>query len=265
VQSAALPAAAEAFDSIAGDFDRRFSGWRSVEAQRRAVRAELIHAFPSGSRLIEVGGGTGDDALWLAAQGREVLLTDASPAMVAAASSKGVRAKVATAERFGELADELADGPRFDGAYSVFAPLNCVADLTPFAQGLARLLRPGSPLMLVMFGTCCPGEMLVETLRGRPRNALRRFSRGDVPARLNGREFNVRYHRRSDLEQMLSPWFRLQSRRGIGIFVPPSAAEPWISRHPRLLSVLEKLDRFAARPLSVFGDHILYRFERTLA
>jgi ubiquinone/menaquinone biosynthesis C-methylase UbiE len=110
VQGAGLSAAAEAFDAIAGDFDRRFSGWRSVEAQRRAVRAELIHAFPAGSRLIEVGGGTGEDALWLASQGRGMLLTDASPAMVTAATSKGVRAKVAAAERFGELADELADG-----------------------------------------------------------------------------------------------------------------------------------------------------------
>jgi hypothetical protein len=107
--------------------------------------------------------------------------------------------------------------------------------------------------------------MIVETLRARPRNALRRFSRGDVRARLNGREFSVRYHRRADLERMLSPGFRLKSRRGIGIFVPPSAAEPWISRHPRLLSVSEKLDRFLARPLSFFGDHILYRFERTAA
>lgn len=263
--SVRLPAAAQAFDSIADDFDRRFSGWRSVDAQRRAVRASLVEAFPVGARLIEIGGGTGEDARWLAQRGRDVLLTDASPAMVAAAASKGVRAKVASAERFGELADELADEPRFDGAYSVFAPLNCVADLQPFAEGLGRLLQPGSPLMLVMFGTCCPGEILVETLRGRPRNAFRRFSRGDVPARLNGREFGVRYHRQADLERMLSPWFRLQSRRGIGIFVPPSAAEPWISRHPRLLTALDKVDRFAAGRLSFFGDHILYRFERTAA
>jgi SAM-dependent methyltransferase len=265
VASAGLPAAAQAFDSIAGEFDQRFSGWRSVDAQRRAVRAALIDVFPIGSRLIEIGGGTGGDASWLAQQRRELLLTDASPAMVAAASSKNLRAKVAAAERFGELAAELADEPRFDGAYSVFAALNCVTDLAPFAQGLARLLRPGSPVMLVMFGTCCPGEMLVEIVRGRPRNAFRRCSRSDVPARLNGREFSVRYHRRADLERMLSPWFRLTSRRGIGVFVPPSAAEPWISRHPHLLNALEKLDRTAARPLSFLADHILYRFERTAA
>jgi hypothetical protein len=62
---------------------------------------------------------------------------------------------------------------------------------------------------------------------------------------------------------MLAPHFRLEERRGIGIFVPPSAAEPWISTHPRLLRVLAALDRIAERPLAALGDHILYRFVRT--
>jgi hypothetical protein len=117
--------------------------------------------------------------------------------------------------------------------------------------------------MLVLFGTCCPGEMIVETLRGRPGNALRRLKRSDVPARLNGCEFAVRYHRRRDLERALEPWFRLESRRGIGVFVPPSAAEPWISRHPRFLAMLEALDGVAAEPLALLADHILYKLVRT--
>ena len=141
--------------------------------------------------------------------------------------------------------------------------MNCVSDLTSFGEGIARLLRPGAPLLLVMFGTCCTGEILVETLRGRPQNALRRFRRDDVPARLGGRDFMVRYHRRHALERMLAPWFTLKSLHGIGIFVPPSAAEPWISRHPRLLGALERLDRLAARPFAALGDHVLYTFERT--
>jgi hypothetical protein len=62
---------------------------------------------------------------------------------------------------------------------------------------------------------------------------------------------------------MFAPWFKFESRQGIGIFVPPSAAEPWISGHPRLLAILEKLDRVVTRPLAPLGDHILYRFERT--
>ena len=265
MSQAGLVSAAQAFDSIAGDFDARFHPWRSVEAQRRSVRQALAGTFAPGTRLIEVGGGTGDDAMWLASQGRDVLLTDASPAMIAAASAKcgaRVRCAVAAAEDFGELSGKLRDEPRFDGAYSVFAALNCVSDLRPFAQGIARLLKPGAPLLLVTFGTCCPGEMVVEALRGRPQNVFRRFCRGDVPARLGGQQFTVRYHRKRDLARMLAPYFDLQGREGIGVFVPPSAAEPWISSRPRLLGVLEAADRLATRPLAALGDHILYRFVR---
>ena len=72
----------------------------------------------------------------------------------------------------------------------------------------------------------------------------------------------MRYHRRSDLCRAMAAWFRLTGVTGIGVFVPPSAAEPWISGHPRLLSALEALDRHAAHRLAYLGDHILYAFER---
>jgi ubiquinone/menaquinone biosynthesis C-methylase UbiE len=258
--------AALAFDSIAEGYDARFRPWLSVMAQRRAIRAEMEKAFPPGSRLIEIGGGTGDDALWLAGRGCEVLLTDAAPAMVRVAAAKFVgrpelKAELASADDLAGLADQGAG--LFDGAYSVFAPLNCVTDLEPFARGLARLLRPGAPALLVVFGRCCPGEVVVEALRGRPKNMFRRLGHGDVPARLSGQSFSVRYHSRKALTQALSPWFAPKGRIGVGVFTPPSAAEPSISRHPGLLRVLEQLDRLAAGPLAALGDHILYRFERT--
>src|SRR5258708_13809182 len=104
--------------------------------------------------------------------------------------------------------------------------------------------------------------MLVETVRGRLGNAFRRFGRGVVPAGLAGRYLTIRYHRAADLVRMLWPWFRLEGREGIGVFVPPSAAEPWISNHPRLLTLLEAADRIAARRLAGLGAHILYRFLR---
>ncbi len=117
----------------------------------------------------------------------------------------------------------------------------------------------------MVFGTLCPGEWMVEALRGRPKAMFRRLSRGEVPARLGGHEFSVRYHRRRDLQRALAPWFRPAGRRGIGVFTPPSAAEPWISHHPRLLGALEMLDRALSLALAPLGDHVLYRFERTRA
>ena len=52
------------------------------------------------------------------------------------------------------------------------------------------------------------------------------------------------YHRRVDLLRSFAPWFRLEKRLGIGIAVPPSAAEPWISFHPQLLASMEAVDRW---------------------
>lgn len=268
-----LPPAAAAFDAVAPAFDTRFGAWRSVAAQRRAVRRELLRAFPAGASVLEIGGGTGEDAAFLANRGRRVLLTDASPAMVSIAGPKlADRAAAATAEVWpAEAMESLVDAreadeePRFDGAFSNFAALNCVTDLAPVARGLARLLRPGAPALLVIFGTMPPGEIVVELLRRNPRAAFRRLARGDVDARLGGRHFTVRYHRRGDVVRAFAPWFGLARTRGIGVFVPPSAAEPWISRHPRFLGALEALDRAAAAPLAALGDHVLYHLVRTEA
>lgn len=264
-----LRPAALAFDTVAPTFDSRFGAWSSVAAQRRAVRAALLQRFPSRGRVLEVGGGTGEDAAFLAERGFEVLLTDPSPTMVKLAREKlaplGSAAEIVAGEEMEDFAERylVAKQPLFDGVLSNFAPLNCVVDLRPVASGLARLLKPGAAAMLVLFGTCCPGEMVVETLRGRPNQVLRRRNSGSVPARLAKRDFQVVYHRSSEIVRTFAPWFVLEKRIGIGVAIPPSAAEPWISGQPRLLAAMEKIDRILSKPLAMLGDHVLYQFRRT--
>jgi SAM-dependent methyltransferase len=260
---------AQAFDAIAPAFDQRFSAWCSVSVQRRAVRAALMQEFPEHGHILELGGGTGEDAVFLAESGFDMLLTDPSPTMVELARAKlshfGAKAEMVAGEELEEFAARHLSkgGELFDGAFSNFAPLNCVLDLGPVARGLAQLLKPGAPAMLVLFGTFCPGEMLTEILLKRPRQALRRCERGPIPARLSKHEFPIVYHRRAILQRTFAPWFVLEKRLGIGVAVPPSAAEPWISQQPRLLSAMEALDRFLSRPLAFLGDHVLYQFRRT--
>jgi hypothetical protein len=114
-----------------------------------------------------------------------------------------------------------------------------------------------------VFGPCSIGEILVQLLRGDPSAAVRRFRSGPVPARVRNRDFVVRYPSPGTVARHLRPWFRLIRVRGIGIFVPPSAAEPTISRYPQLVRLLEALDRVAEAPLALGADHILLDFERT--
>ena len=266
--SEVMRAAASAFDAIAPRFEERFGAWLSVAAQRRAVRSALVDALPKGGRVLEIGGGTGEDAAFLARSGYEVLMTDASPTMVDHALSKlrplGARAEVAAAEDLEHFAEEwMCDGQHlFEGAFSNFAPLNCVVDLEPAVRGLARMLKPGAPAMLVLFGTFCPGEMITELLRRRLKEVLRRNKRGPIKARIGQREFEIVYHRRDALKRAFAPWFWLEKTIGIGVAVPPSGAEPWISGHPRLLGALEAMDRVLAHPAAMLGDHVLYQFRR---
>lgn len=270
VQPSDLPAAVRAFDKAAPRFDERFGAWASVAAQRDAVRRYLTRVFAPGDRLLELGAGTGEDAVYLLERGYRVTLTDGSPTMLDLA-----RAKVRAAG-FADVVVEhlvLEDLPAFerrragraafDGVYSNFAALNCVRDLSVLGAPLARLVRPGGTCVLVVFGSCSVGEVVIETLRGRPRAAFRRFHRGGSRATLGGERFEVWYPSPRKVARALAPFFRMRAVRGIGILVPPSAAEPWISKFPRVVSAMAVVDRAVSAPLALLGDHVLIHVERT--
>ena len=239
------------------------------------MRRELLATFPAGASLLELGGGTGEDALFLAAEGRRVLVTDGAPRMVdrtrEKAAARGlsghVQAESVAIEKLSGFARRRAAAgePPFDGAFSNFAAFNCVADHAAAARALAPLVKPGGRALLVVFGPFSPAETVALLLRGEGRAAFRRLARGPVPARLGGHEFNVTYPSPHALARAFAPDFSLRRTVGIGVFVPPSSAEPAISGWPRLLAALETLDRVAARPLALLGDHVLLDFVRTPA
>lgn len=266
-----LPPAVRAFDQTAPRFDARFGSWLSVAEQRRAVRHFLTRIFPPGSRLLEIGAGTGEDAIYLLQRGYRITVTDGSPQMVDLASHKvreaGFGADRAVVhqlvlERLDEY-ERATSVHGYDGVYSNFAALNCVQDVRSLAAPLARLVRPGGRCVLVVFGTCPLGEVVVEMMRGRPRNAFRRFRAPEAHARLGDAEFSVWYPKPRDVAASLVPYFRIRSTRGIGIVVPPSAAEPWISGFPRVIRGLAIADGFLSAPLASFADHVLLHLERT--
>ena len=110
--------------------------------------------------------------------GRRVLVTDGAANMLRAVERKaqaaGLAERVQTQRVLLEELEQFAEeGEQFAGAFSNFAALNCVADLTPCARGLARLLPQGAHALLVVFGAFCPGEIIVQMLRGDARAAFR--------------------------------------------------------------------------------------------
>jgi hypothetical protein len=158
---------------------------------------------------------------------------------------------------------KLRPGELFDGAFSNFSGLNCVADLNRTARDLAGLVTMGAPVLVCLSTRFCLSEMIWYLLHGQVRKAFRRFS-GTAIARVGEFTVKVQYPTLRALKRMFSSHFILRSCTGIGVTVPPSYVEPVMRKYPRLLSLLSRIDKRIARLpwFRTIGDHMLIHFER---
>ena len=266
IQQQIYPAA---FDAVADRYDATFTASRIGKAQRDGVWSELANAFYPGNRVLEIGCGTGIDACFLAKRAVQVTACDSSPQMIAVATrrvqksgqQKLVQPLVLRAEDLATLPmDQL-----FDGAFSNFGALNCLADPRQLARDLARLMKPGATALLCWMGPTCLWEMIWYLARGNHDKAFRRLNRDGVTARIADRAFvRVHYPTVRLVARTFAPEFRLKSFKGVGVAVPPSYLEPWAQRHPRLLHLCERADSYLARcpGIRALADHVLLRFQR---
>ncbi len=271
VQAQIVPSqiSAAPFDAIAERYDETFTTSQVGQAQRASVWRELEKAFRRGDRVLEIGCGTGVDACFLADHEVTVVACDSSPRMIGVATRRVTEGGKLDLVHPRLLAAEdiagLQNSGSFDGAFSNFGVLNCVADLQQFARDLAILLKPGATALLCWMGPCCLWEIAWYLAQGKPGKALRRFCRGGVIARLaEGATVRVRYPSVRSLARTFAPEFRLVSIKGIGVSVPPSYLEPWANRFPRLFELSMQADLLLGRcpGIRVLADHILLEFRR---
>lgn len=257
------------FDHVAKAYDAVFTNSLIGRAQRDSVWKELDRCFHPGQRILELNCGTGVDAVHLAERGVTVLACDVAPRMIQVArqrlsslrDAKRVELRVLATEQVAGLAGE---GP-FDGAFSNFAGLNCVRDLSSVARDLAKLLAPGATALLCLAGPSVAWEILWYLGQGNPRKAFRRFQRGGTIGRLaEGVTVEVQYPSAGKMARLFAPEFRLLRLKGVGVTVPPSYVEPLARRFPRVLRTLAGIDRLLSG-VPVFrslADHILLEFQR---
>jgi hypothetical protein len=161
--------------------------------------------------------------------------------------------------------EEIADGSLpaigpFDGLLSNFGGLNCVADLTAVAGGLAEQVRPGGIAMVCLMGPLVPWEWMWFLLRGRPATAFRRLR----PRGVVWRGIRVRYPTIRAVRRAFSPGFRLGRAAALGALLPPTYVESWALKHRRLIERMERFERrFETAPfLPWLADHYILELER---
>jgi SAM-dependent methyltransferase len=260
-----------AFDSVAADYDGARGNNELIQDMRQEMWRWLDTIFPQPSRLLDLGCGTGLDAVREAELGHRVLATDWSERMVARtrerAAASGLAARVDARLIGAHELDRLEVSEPFDGAYSNLGPLNCVADLDPVARECARLVRPGGHLLFTVIGRVCPWEIAHYAIRGRGARIAVRFARGTVPVSMNGRTIWTRYHTPRSFFAPFATGFELRHFRGLCVFAPPPYLTGVRDRAPRLYDALWRLDRrVAGWPLlRTLGDHFLILMRRRAA
>jgi ubiquinone/menaquinone biosynthesis C-methylase UbiE len=263
----ATSAAGTAFDHLAQDYDQVFTNSLIGRAQRDAVWKVLIRTFRANEKILELNCGTGEDALFLAANGVSVLALDASPQMIAKAEQRLQRNALQVPVVFRELPTErigkLHPETQFDGAFSNFSGLNCIADLDAVASSLAGLVTQGGRLVLCFSTRFCLIEILYYLAVGQWRKAFRRC-KGYSEVTLDGIQFTVYYPTLRKIRQSFAPDFRLSFCTGIGVAIPPSYFEGWVRRHAGLVPLLRCMEALLATfpILRSTGDHVLLCFEK---
>jgi SAM-dependent methyltransferase len=258
----------EAFDSVAPDYD----GPRGNNALIQEMRAEMWRwldaTFPAVCRLIDLGCGTGLDAIRMAQRGHFITATDWSPLMVERTRERAVREAVSAQVQsiaVGGQDLQLLDGAgSYDGVYSDLGPLNCVPDLSEVSRQCARLLRPGGRLVFTVVGRVCPWEIFHYLLHGKWARAAVRFARGVVPVHMNRHTIWTRYYGPREFYRAFRGEFTLERHRGLCLFAPPPYLG-WVrDRYPRWYRLLWRLDRhIAGWPLlRAMGDHFLIVMKR---
>jgi SAM-dependent methyltransferase len=253
----------DAFDSVAADYDGPRGNNDLIQDMRGEMWRWLSLTFAPGQRLIDMGCGTGLDAVHLASMGYQVTATDWSPQMVQRtadrAAAKGVADKVRGINVGAHELERLDETAGYDGAYSNLGPLNCVPDLGSVSRESARLLKPGGRLVFTVIGRYCPCEIAHYLRRGRWARAKVRFARDVVPVGMNNHTIWTRYYSPREFYGNFQRHFTLEHFRGLCVFAPPPYLTWLRDRHPGLHERLWRIDRRVADwPLiRAMGDHFL--------
>jgi len=251
-----------AFDSAAADYDGPLGNNALIQRMRGAMWRTVGKLFVPGSRLLDLGCGTGFDAVYLAARGYEIVAADWSPQMVERTRARvvelGLKGRVAV-EAIGIHELDHLRGQVFDGIYSDLGPLNCVPDLEVVSGTCAALLKSRGKLVVSAMGRRCPWEWVYYAAHGDFSRARLRDARKAVPVNLNRHTVWTRYYAPREFYGAFAHEFELMHYRALGLFLPPPYLIRWYEHGRAIFTALGWLDdRLGGWPLlRDAGDHFL--------
>lgn len=252
---------AEAFDAVAEIYDYSFESSPVIQRLRRKLYDTIDRVISAGSSVLDINCGTGTDALFLANHGYNVMGIDISPKMIEQARDKVTSEKRQNVQFKLSSFEHVAEGPHecYDLVLSNFGGLNCTNDLGKVAEQLAHVTKDGGYFVGVVMPPFSIWETVAGLIHGNFYYAVRRLRRNVSATGFSDRTFSVFYHSPRELASAFRPWFSVEKVCGLSILSPPPNARSFIEKHPRLTTLLERLDGIVESfPLGrSMGDHFM--------
>jgi SAM-dependent methyltransferase len=263
-------AVSQAFDSASEEYDFTIrQNFINVWIRNRSIK-EILSLTKPDDVLLEIGCGTGVEAIQIAKHVSGIVATDISRKMISLLERKvevrGLSGKVKAirigASEIGRVADYLPH-KKVRLTYSLNGALNCELKIRQFPHELWKITEPDGLFVCSIRNTFCLSEALAHA-------AVLQFDRmaprkkQPVMVSVGGMDIPSYYYSPKMFANMFEPYFTVNRMIGLPAFLPPAYLSSIYVRMRKVLSLAERAESALAGfyPVNRMGDQTLLIFQR---
>jgi ubiquinone/menaquinone biosynthesis C-methylase UbiE len=260
----------DAFDSASEEYDYTIShNYINSWIRKRSIN-ELHKIGRPSDVLLEIGCGTGSEAIQISRQVRGIIATDISEKMLDLLRKK-VQAKrlgrkiIAAKARASEISSvkDLLPRGRVRVAYSFNGALNCESEIDKVPCELSKVVEKDGYFLCSIRNTLCLSEALSHSLVLQFDKMSTRKGQPTMVS-VGGMDIPSIYYSATRLAQLFRPHFQVKKMIGLPAFLPPAYLSNYYLQTGKARIVLEKLEFVLGHwfPFNRLGDQTLFVFQR---